>query len=111
MRKLTYFYSLILTALFLLPWSGMKADELTVHDGTSTTLYAPVYGYYGDQYIRTQIIYPAESTMSGKDITSMTFYMSSKGSKALTSEFYIRLCEVSDASFSSNSWKDVSLPI
>ena len=29
-KKLTYFYSLLLTALFLLPWSGMKADPVQV---------------------------------------------------------------------------------
>ena len=104
------FYLSILTLIILLTCGvgNVWGDELTVHNGTSTTLYAPLYGYYGDQYIHTQIIYPAESVMSGKDITSMTFYMSSKGSKALTSEFQIRLCEVADATFSSTSWKDVS---
>ena len=108
MKKINLFITLLLTALLCLPWNGVMADELTVADGSSTTLYAPLYGYYGDEYIRTQIIYPAESAMNGTDITSMTFYMSTKGSKALTSEFQIRLCEVEDATFSNTSWKDVS---
>lgn len=39
MRKFTYFYSLLLTALFLLPWSGMKAEQL--NEGFEGTAFPP----------------------------------------------------------------------
>ena len=37
MRKFTYFYSLLLTALFLLPWSGIKAAETISPESPYTT--------------------------------------------------------------------------
>lgn len=39
MRKFTYFYSLLLTALFLLPWSGVKAEQL--NESFENTTFAP----------------------------------------------------------------------
>ena len=62
-KKLTYFYSLLLTALFLLPWSGMKAtpSTLTVADGTATNEYLPIYGYYADTGFKNQFIYLIKS--------------------------------------------------
>jgi hypothetical protein len=77
MRKSTYFYSLLLTALFLLPWSGMKAETLTVADGTTLRQRLPMYGYYGDEAQHNQFIFLSSelSDMSGATITGFTFYM------------------------------------
>lgn len=77
MRKSTYFLSLLLTALFLLPWSGVKAETLTVADGTTLRQRLPMYGYYGDEAQHNQFIFLSSelSDMSGATITGLTFYM------------------------------------
>lgn len=77
MRKFTYFLSLLLTALFLLPWSGVKAETLTVADGTTLRQRLPMYGYYGDEAQHNQFIFLSSelSDMSGATITGLTFYM------------------------------------
>ena len=83
------------------------ASELTVNDGTGNNDYVPVYGLYVDNYIHTQIIYPAASlaNMTGEEIHSMKFYLKSSASASWgAANFEIRLSEVSVASFSSAAW-------
>lgn len=79
MKKIYYFYSLLLTALFLLPWSGVKADPstLTVADGTYLKQRLPMYGYYGDEAQHNQFIFLSSelSDMNGATIKALTFYM------------------------------------
>ena len=110
-QKLTYFYSLLLTALFLLPWNGAKAETLTVANGTKTTYQTPVYGYYCDRYVRSQIIYPASmlTSMNGNNITAMTFYFETPSSNALSSTFQLYLKEVASTTTAlSTSWMDMT---
>ena len=56
----------------------VRAEELTVHDGTSTNGYVPVYGFYADAYLKAEFVMPADelSAMAGGDITGMKFYAS-----------------------------------
>ena len=58
---------------------GVTGGELTVHDGTATNGYVPVYGFYTDAYLKCEMVYLASelSGMSGMDINSMKFYLSS----------------------------------
>jgi hypothetical protein len=40
--------------------SFLRADELTVHDGTATSSYVPVYGFYADAYLKCEMVFPAD---------------------------------------------------
>ena len=113
MRKSTHFYSLLLTALFLLPWSGMKAETLTVAEGTDENSYNPVYTYNADtQGGISQIIYPASllSNLENGTITAVKFYAKSNlawngsGYSSVTiPTFEVRITETTSASFSSTA--------
>jgi len=54
-------------------------SELTVYDGTATNQYIPMYGYYFDDFTKSECVIPASSltTMNGCTITAITFYPSS----------------------------------
>ena len=69
---------LALLALLVVPWVTQGQDTLTVHDGTTTNSYVPLYGYYADAYLKCEAVYPASelSDMSGGTISGMTFYAS-----------------------------------
>lgn len=101
MKKSTYLLTLLLTALFCLPWtSNAWADEITVADGTTTNQYVPFYGYYMDQNgMRSQIIYPASALedMLGGSISGITFYSTTSGWSNSNATFTVSLAEV-DAS-------------
>ena len=59
------------------------AEEITVCDGTATSQYVPVYGYYADSNGQMdEFIIPADklSAVSGKSISQLTFYLSSSAS-------------------------------
>lgn len=64
---------------FVIPVMGTAVYELTVADGTASSGYLPVYGYWYDKTQKNQMIYPADmlADIEGKKITSMTFYSSS----------------------------------
>ena len=57
-------------------------DELTVHDGTTTNSYVPVYGLYTDAYLKCQYIMTEDllGDMVGGTINGMTFYFQSPAS-------------------------------
>jgi hypothetical protein len=70
-----------------------------------------VYGYYCDKYVRSQIIYPASmlTSMSGNNITAMTFYFETPSSNALSSTFQLYLKEVASTTTAlSTSWMDMT---
>ena len=48
-----------LMALVLAFAGVVRADELTVHDGTATNGYVPVYGFYADAYLKAEYVIPA----------------------------------------------------
>lgn len=87
----------------------MKADELTVADGSATgttattNRYAPVYGYYCDGIIdRAQMIYPKSmiSGLVGNTITDITFYSTTATQSWGTARFTIRIAEVAETTLS-----------
>ena len=67
-------YPVTVSANFVL---GPK--DLTVYNGTSTNQYIPMYGYYFDDYTKSECIIPATqlTSMVGGTINAITFYPSS----------------------------------
>ena len=113
MRKFTYFYSLLLTALFLLPWSGMKAaSTLSIGSNDGASQCVPVYGIKANYYIFDQMIYSATelSSMNGQQITHLTFYMRTSGSSNVVwTNMQVRLKEIANSTFASkSSWVSIS---
>ena len=91
-------FSLMMT--LLLAVTGLvRAQELTVHDGTTTNSYVPFYGLWVDDFTRSEMIYPATelASMSGATINSLTFYKSSSSTSSWgTASFQVYLKEVSN---------------
>ncbi len=87
-----------LMMMLLLAVTGfVRAQELTVHDATSTNSYVPFYGLWVDDYTRSEMIYPATElvTMAGADINGLTFYKSSTSTSSWGSaSFQVYLKEV-----------------
>ena len=83
-------------------------DELTIANGTSTSQYYPVYGSWADNYVRSQMIYPATmlSSIEGKKIDGMTFHIKTVASEAWTSNFQVRVANVPSGTnyASSTAW-------
>ena len=73
MRKITLLFAVLLS---LAGVTQVKADELTVSDGTNSNEYVPFYGNWADAYQKCEFIIPAAdlSTLTGKDITALKFY-------------------------------------
>ena len=67
---------LLLTMLWLAFTGSIKAESLTVYDGTVQSYYAPAYIYYFDAVTRSQYVIPAAdlSEMAGGMISSLTYY-------------------------------------
>lgn len=63
---------------------GLRAQTLTVAEGTASDSYIPVYGYYMDVPQKSQMIYPADmlTALQGTHITGLTYYLSSLPSRS-----------------------------
>ena len=105
MRK---FINLVaLAALLFVPWMAKAQNTLTVADGSSTNAYVPVYGYYADANLRSQIVYPASDIaaatttagMNGASITGLTFY-ASQSSVSLDGTWEIKMMEITSTTLS-----------
>ena len=98
---------MLLLALFA-PWAVNAQEVLTVHSGTTTNSYVPVYGYYADAYLKCEMVYPASdlTDMNGMEIEKMTFYANSAVAAAWTATFQVFLKEVDDATISAFSGTD-----
>ena len=69
-----------LMMMLLLAVTGIvRADELTVNDGTATNGYVPVYGFYADAYLKCEYVVPGSALvdMIGANINQMTYYAAS----------------------------------
>lgn len=96
---------LMLLALFV-GANPVCADELTVYDGTETSTYVPVAGYYADTNNQiVEIIYPASalSGMSGGTISMMKFYLSASASAAWGATYEVFVKEVDRDAFEVSS--------
>lgn len=94
---------LLLTMLCSL--TGAWAYELTVYDGTVTNQYVPVYGWYGDAYLKCEYVIPASElpAMNNGTISKMTYYLKTSADAAWTGTFQVFLKEVSETSISAYS--------
>ncbi len=97
-------YSLIISCVMLICAGSAWGDELTVANGTATNSNVPVWGNWCDNDLHNQLIYPASllTSMQNKNITSMTFYLSSSAAAAWTSTFTIGLAEVEESAIANN---------
>lgn len=96
--------SLLLLSL-LLSVVGARADNvLTVHDGTVTNAYVPIYGMWCDAYLKCEFIIPADELqgMTNGTINSMTFYLSSPAAEPWgNANFQVFIREVNSTTISS----------
>ncbi len=96
----------------LMATTGANAQEtLTVFDGTATSQYIPMYGYYFDYYTKSECIIPASelTAMEGGTITAITFYaktVDGTNSTFGTANQKVFLKEVSETTLSSYSGMD-----
>ena len=106
--KKGFFFLTMFLAILLAGTGQVSAQEqlqLTVYDGTATNDHVPVYGHWMDAYNKIEMVYPAAelSTMSGTDITSLTFYTSSPAGAAWDGTVQMFLKEVDNTTISSYS--------
>lgn len=103
-RKTTFLakaFTMLFAVLLSLVTSGAAAQEtLTVYeDGTATSAYVPVYGFYGDAYNKCEFIIPSDElgSMINGTISQMTFYLSSPAAESWgDAQFQVFLKEVSE---------------
>lgn len=72
------------------------AYELLLNDGTATNEYVPIYGYWTDNYTRSQFIIPAEQleSLEWDSLTVLTFYSSSTNTNWDATAFEVYVAEV-----------------
>ena len=104
MKKLLLTMLTILTlGFFAAPLSAQST--LTVHDGTATNGYVPVYGFYADAYLKAEFVYPASEltsiTTNNDPILGLTFYATQSNVSWGNANFQVFLTEVTDATLSS----------
>ena len=80
---------------FLVPMSVMGQETLTVHNGSTTNEYVPIYGYWCDAYQKCEMVYPASelAVMNGGEISQLIFYANSS-STSWGGSFQVFLKEV-----------------
>lgn len=83
----------------------LKADELTVNDGTATNLYVPLYGFYADTSGKSQFVVSSDDLSGVGSISGLKFYAASDFS--FTGTWEVRLMETAETSVSS-SFLDVT---
>lgn len=104
MRTFTQKLAFLFVALLCCAGLQVKAEDLTVADGTATSSYLPLYGLYLDEdNAHGQCIYPADllSEMAGGQISQLTLYLSSPAEKAWLNTVTVSLGETSQTSLSS----------
>jgi len=89
MRTFTQKMACLLMVLLCCANVQLKAEELTVHDGTATNSYVPVYGSYVDENQHTQFILLADDLngLVGGTITSLKFYSSTESSVGSSADY------------------------
>ena len=107
MRKFTQNLAFLFLALLCAVGMPVQAETVTVHDGTSTNAYVPIYGFYADTSGKSQFVVSSDdlSDCANGSISGLTFY--GNYDFTFTGTFEIRLMETSEAAVSS-SFLDVS---
>ena len=95
MKRLFIFLTCLLSLV-----GGMKAEELTVYDGTTTNRYVPIEGEWVDSYLKCEFVMPGDelSVMAGGVINAINFYFDNRGGKSWgDAHFQVFVKEVDDA--------------
>ena len=82
---------------------GATQGETTVADGTNTNNYLPIYGFYGDAYLKAQMIYPGSMLTdipAGAEISELTFEAQQANVSWGAANFKVYLTETTDATIS-----------
>ena len=76
--------------------SSYAQNNLTVYDGGATNAYVPVYGFYADAFTKVEFIMNSDelSPMTGGQITSMKWYLSTPAADVWGGRFQIFVQEV-----------------
>ena len=96
-------FSLMMT-LLLAVTGFVRAAEITVHDGTVSSSFIPVWGTWTDNSLKHEFVYPAGelSAMNGEQITMLKFYTySSYSTISWNGSFQIYMKEVGVTSLTS----------
>lgn len=103
MKKVLRFLTLV--AMLCIPWVTQAQLTLTVHDGSATSSYVPVYGLWADAYLKCEFVVPATelSEMTGGTISQMDFYLTSPAAAAWTGTFQVFIKEVTSATLDAYS--------
>ena len=98
--------------MLLFAFTGvMRAQEtLTVHDGTNTNGYVPVYGYYADAYLKCEMVYPAAELrdMAGGMISSLTFEATQASVSWGAASYQVFVAEVEEETISAFAGPDAA---
>jgi len=102
--------NLILLFILSLQFSigGLKAEELTVNNGTTQNQYVPIYGNWANRYSKSQFIIPATS-LTGlvyNTINSMTFYSPQSNISWGNAKFEVYVTEVDYTTFTNAALVD-----
>lgn len=102
MKKTIFF--LLSIVLSLVAPSSWAQNVTTVANGTATNTYIPIYGFFADEYIRQQIIYPAEmlTDMENSSISAMTFYLNELPDDDWSCAFQFQLGNTNQSAFSAS---------
>ncbi len=108
MKKYRTFLTL-LALMLLVPIGARSQETLTVADGTVTSNYYPVYGYYLDGSARSEVLYPAsllEDMVSGSIISGVKFYNSyyTSSSYTFSGSIQMRMQETESAAYASTAF-------
>ena len=100
MKKLLLFLLTLMLGFSTLQVSAQ--ETLTVHDGTATNGYVPVYGFYADAYLKAEFVISANdlTDMTGGSISGMKFYSSTSSASWGVANFQVFLTEVNNESIS-----------
>lgn len=89
------FSKFLIVLLLLIPVAlrGQNYGDHIVADSTATNRYVPIYGYYADNYMRSQTIYPAEmlTQLQGAMVTHMTYYLQTVAGREWNVSFEVRV--------------------
>lgn len=93
--------------------NAQGTGTVVVADGTATNQYVPIYGYYVDDFLRCQTIYPESmlTEIAGSEIQGITYYLSTPatGSWGSSAVFEVKIGTVAASAFETTpSWMDVT---
>lgn len=111
MKKLMLF--MLAMMLGIVAANAQGTGTVVVADGTATNQYVPIYGYYVDDFLRCQTIYPESmlTEIAGSEIQGITYYLSTPatGSWGSSAVFEVKIGTVAASAFETTpSWMDVT---